>query len=174
MSANILKLCSRSTRSALQLIKTVSYQTQCLRNTSIRQQGLFLPSHTCKRWLTTPSRTFLQKKTDGKDKPKAKKQEKPPPKGVSYKKLSLGVPKERWENERRVSISPQVVSQLVKKGFTVKVEDGAGALAQFRNEDYTAAGATIVKQAEAYNTGKIYGLLLFFSFYTYIIRSYLI
>lgn len=37
------------------------------------------------------------------------------------------------------------------QGFTVNVEDGAGALSQFRNEDYAAAGANIVGKNEAFS-----------------------
>jgi len=64
--------------------------------------------------------------------------------GTPYSKITLGVPKETWEGERRVAISPAVTAALTKKGFTVNVETNAGALANFRNIDYEAAGGKVV------------------------------
>jgi len=72
-------------------------------------------------------------------------------KGTPYNKLNIGVPKETWTNEKRVAITPAATAMLTKKGFTVNVEDGAGALSQFRNEDYAAAGANIVGKNEAFS-----------------------
>jgi len=66
------------------------------------------------------------------------------PVGIPYSRLTLGVPKEIWQGERRVAVTPAVTQTLVKKGFTVKVEDGAGALSNFRNQDYEASGGKIV------------------------------
>jgi len=70
--------------------------------------------------------------------------------GIPYNKLSIGVPKETWLNEKRVAITPAATAMLVKKGFTVKVEEGAGTLSQFRNDDFAAAGASIVNKNEAF------------------------
>lgn len=43
-----------------------------------------------------------------------------------------GVPKESFENERRVAITPAGVATLTKAGFkSVLVESSAGALAEF-------------------------------------------
>lgn len=72
-------------------------------------------------------------------------------KGIPYKNLIIGVPKERWQNERRVAITPAVVQTLSKKGFTVEVEENAGFEAKFRNDDYAAAGAKIVDSKAVYD-----------------------
>ena len=64
--------------------------------------------------------------------------------GTPYSKITLGVPKETWTGERRVAISPAVTAALTKKGFNVNVESNAGALANFRNVDYEAAGGKVV------------------------------
>ena len=40
--------------------------------------------------------------------------------------LSIGVPKEVFENEKRVAISPENVKKYTKAGFTVNIESGAG------------------------------------------------
>jgi len=71
-------------------------------------------------------------------------------KGTPYNKLTIGVPKESWTNEKRVAITPAATAMLTKKGFTVQVEENAGVLSQFRNDDYAAAGAKIVPKAEAF------------------------
>jgi len=71
-------------------------------------------------------------------------------KGTPYNKLTIGVPKESWTNEKRVAITPAATAMLTKKGFTVQVEENAGVLSQFRNDDYAAAGAKIVPMAEAF------------------------
>lgn len=75
-------------------------------------------------------------------------------KGVPYADLKVGVPKESAAKERRVAVSPAVTANLVKKGFSVLVEENAGALASFPNQDYEAAGAKIVPKKEAFQSGK--------------------
>lgn len=67
----------------------------------------------------------------------------PPSTGVPYKQLTVGVPKEIFQNERRVAISPAGVQALVKQGFNVVVESGAGEPSKFPDEHYSQAGASI-------------------------------
>lgn len=50
-----------------------------------------------------------------------------------------------------MAITPAVTATLVKKGFTVQIEENAGFEAKFRNEDYTNAGGKIVSSNDAYN-----------------------
>lgn len=70
------------------------------------------------------------------------------PQTTPYSKLTVGVPRETFPNERRVSLTPQNVALLLKKGFAkVIVEKGAGAEAQFLDEAYDKAGATLVDGA---------------------------
>jgi hypothetical protein len=48
------------------------------------------------------------------------------------KDLSVGIPKESYPNERRVSTTPEGVQRLVKSGFgKVLVESGAGMESNF-------------------------------------------
>ncbi|ARJ65862.1 NAD(P) transhydrogenase subunit alpha [Magnetospirillum sp. ME-1] len=61
--------------------------------------------------------------------------------------LTIGVPRETFPNEKRVATVPDVVEKLIKLGFSVVVETGAGALANFDDESYMAAGASIAKSA---------------------------
>ncbi len=58
--------------------------------------------------------------------------------------MKLSVPKETKLKENRVALTPDVVKDLVKKGFEVLVEAGAGLHSFFADEAYTNAGATIV------------------------------
>lgn len=63
--------------------------------------------------------------------------------GVPYKDLVVGVPKETAHSERRVALSPAGVQALVKQGFKVQVESGAGDESKFSDQQYKDAGATI-------------------------------
>ena len=45
--------------------------------------------------------------------------------------MRIGIPRERLTNETRVAATPKTVEQLLKLGFTVAVESGAGQLASF-------------------------------------------
>jgi H+-translocating NAD(P) transhydrogenase subunit alpha len=61
--------------------------------------------------------------------------------------LLIGVPKETAPGEKRVATVPDVVAKLVKLGFAVAVESGAGAAANFADDTYRAAGAEVVPDA---------------------------
>lgn len=62
-----------------------------------------------------------------------------------YGDLTIGVPTEVFEGERRVSLTPANVALLRKKGFSkILIQRGAGSLADFTDEAYVAAGATLV------------------------------
>jgi len=60
----------------------------------------------------------------------------------------IAIPKEVIPGENRVSIVPDVASKLIKKGFTINVESGAGINAGFTNEQYSESGAKIVDSLE--------------------------
>ena len=63
--------------------------------------------------------------------------------------MRVAVPCEVHEDECRVAITPDVVSQLIKLGFTVSVENDAGIKASFSNEAYIESGAEIVYDTRA-------------------------
>lgn len=63
--------------------------------------------------------------------------------GIPYKQLTVGIPKEIFQNEKRVALSPAGVQALVKQGFNVVVESGAGEASKFSDDHYRAAGAQI-------------------------------
>ncbi len=63
--------------------------------------------------------------------------------------LNIGVPRETYAGEKRVATVPEVVEKLIKLGFTVTVESGAGAAAKFDEASDLAAGAAIAPDAAA-------------------------
>jgi len=65
--------------------------------------------------------------------------------------VKVGVPKEIAEGENRVGLVPETVGRLVKEGFEVLVEAGAGRDYNL-DENYEEAGARIVPDA-----GEVYG-----------------
>ncbi|XP_013404094.2 NAD(P) transhydrogenase, mitochondrial [Lingula anatina] len=67
--------------------------------------------------------------------------------GIPYNKISLGVPKEIFKNERRVALSPAATEVLAKKGFTVNIEEGAGVESKFTNAAYEQVGAKILPKS---------------------------
>jgi NAD(P) transhydrogenase subunit alpha len=56
----------------------------------------------------------------------------------------IAVPKERAPGEQRVATVPEVVQNLTKAGYEVRIEHGAGAGAFYPDDLYSAAGAKIV------------------------------
>ncbi len=62
--------------------------------------------------------------------------------------MKIGVPKEIKNNENRVAMTPAGVVTLTTAGHQVFIEAGAGLGSSFSDEDYVAAGATIVSTAK--------------------------
>lgn len=58
--------------------------------------------------------------------------------------MLIGIPKEVKENECRVATTPDAVQQIIKLGFDIVVESGAGLAAKFTDDAYSEAGANIV------------------------------
>ncbi|MEJ2298580.1 MAG: Re/Si-specific NAD(P)(+) transhydrogenase subunit alpha [Woeseiaceae bacterium] len=67
--------------------------------------------------------------------------------------MRIGVPKETFPGERRVATTPDVAGQLIKLGFDVSVESGAGAESSFSDDAYRDAGCEIVDTADALWSG---------------------
>lgn len=61
--------------------------------------------------------------------------------------LQIGIPLEIATGERRVATVPEVVEKLIKLGFSVAVQSGAGEGANFDDDAYRAAGASIAATA---------------------------
>jgi H+-translocating NAD(P) transhydrogenase subunit alpha len=63
--------------------------------------------------------------------------------------MRLGVARETARDENRVALVPDTVRRLTKAGHEVRVARGAGAAANFPDEQYAAAGAVLVADAAA-------------------------
>ena len=62
--------------------------------------------------------------------------------------MKVGIPREVKNNEYRVAITPAGTRELTSHGHQVYLEKDAGAGSQFADDDYTAAGATIIPDAD--------------------------
>ncbi|HNW92981.1 MAG TPA: NAD(P)(+) transhydrogenase (Re/Si-specific) subunit alpha, partial [bacterium] len=63
--------------------------------------------------------------------------------------MNIGIPREVHPGEKRVATTSEAVARLIKLGFAVAVETGAGAAADIADEAYRAAGAEIMPDARA-------------------------
>jgi NAD(P) transhydrogenase subunit alpha len=63
--------------------------------------------------------------------------------------MKIGVPKEIYTGEKRVATTPEVIGWLQKLGYSVTVESGAGAEANFSDDAYREAGAEISNDTKA-------------------------
>ncbi|HEY6094545.1 MAG TPA: Re/Si-specific NAD(P)(+) transhydrogenase subunit alpha [Gallionellaceae bacterium] len=61
--------------------------------------------------------------------------------------MRIGIPAETLAGEKRVATVPEVVEKLIKLGFKVSVESGAGEAANCSDESYRASGAEIIEGA---------------------------
>jgi NAD(P) transhydrogenase subunit alpha len=57
--------------------------------------------------------------------------------------MIIGIPRESHAGETRVAATPQTVGQLIKLGYSVAVESGAGDASSFSDAAYIEAGAEI-------------------------------
>ncbi len=64
--------------------------------------------------------------------------------------MKIAIVKETRPDERRVAASPPTVTRLVKAGWEVVIERGAGEAASFPDRDYETAGGTLVDRATAW------------------------
>lgn len=65
--------------------------------------------------------------------------------------LFIGIPKETHFQEKRVCLTPDAVSALAANGHRILIESGAGLGANFKDKEYSKAGAEITK-----DTAKVY------------------
>jgi H+-translocating NAD(P) transhydrogenase subunit alpha len=70
--------------------------------------------------------------------------------------MIIGVVAESSPGETRVAATPQTVTQLIKLGYEVAIEAGAGALSDFTDEAYEAAGALVFTREEVWTADVIF------------------
>ncbi len=70
--------------------------------------------------------------------------------------MIVGVPRESYPGERRVAMVPSVIPGLLKAGFEVVVEAGAGTEAGYPDAEYTSKGARVLpNRAEVFQAAEI-------------------
>lgn len=62
--------------------------------------------------------------------------------------MKIGIPKEIHDGEKRVALTPDSATHLIKLGFTLSIESGAGLGADISDDAYKTAGVEIVKTAK--------------------------
>lgn len=67
--------------------------------------------------------------------------------------MQIAVPRERKEREKRVALTPDVVKDLVKKGFKINVEKGAGEASFISDQAYEQAGASLIADVSSLYAG---------------------
>ena len=63
--------------------------------------------------------------------------------------MLIGIPKEIRAGQTLVAATPNTVQKLISLGYTVSVEQGAGELANYFDQQFEEAGASLVSTAEA-------------------------
>jgi len=63
--------------------------------------------------------------------------------------MQIGIPREIHTGEQRVAATPNTADQLIKLGFKVAIEAGAGSAANFSDEAYAEDGVEIVQDTKA-------------------------
>ena len=70
--------------------------------------------------------------------------------------MKIGAPKEIFEGENRVAMTPESAIQLIKLGHACVIETGAGAKAGFSDASYEKVGVEVVPTAQAlYDTADV-------------------
>jgi len=63
--------------------------------------------------------------------------------------MKIGIPKEIHTGENRVATTPEAAEQLIKLGFSVAIESGAGISAKFSDDSYREYGVEIIEDTKA-------------------------
>lgn len=69
--------------------------------------------------------------------------------------MKIGVLKETKSGESRVALTPDVAKTLLKKGFEINVETGAGEASSILDATYQAAGINIKSRAEIFTESDV-------------------
>ena len=64
------------------------------------------------------------------------------------RRLVIGIPKEKCDDEYRIPLTPQGVELITQAGHAVFIQQGASINANYNDFDYSEAGAQIVKSIE--------------------------
>ena len=73
--------------------------------------------------------------------------------------VTFGVLNETSDTESRVALTPDIVTRLGRNGISCIIESGAGNAAEYTDEDYQAAGATVASRDEVITTADALGFI---------------
>lgn len=62
---------------------------------------------------------------------------------IRHRKISIGIPNDKKNDEKRVALTPEAVNLMVENGNEVIIQKGAGLGANYSDKDYTENGAMI-------------------------------
>ena len=74
---------------------------------------------------------------------------------VAYNDLIVGIPAEQSYQERRVGLTPESASLLLKEGIRVVIERGAGRNADISDSAYETVGVQIADQATVWKSNLV-------------------
>lgn len=63
--------------------------------------------------------------------------------------MKVGVPREIADGEKRVALTPETAGRIQKLGYSLQIESGAGAGANFSDDAYREAGVEVLPDAAA-------------------------
>jgi len=69
--------------------------------------------------------------------------------------MKIGILKETQKGDKRVAITPQIAKQLIGKGFEIRVEEDAGSSSNYKNSDYSKAGAPIRSKEDIFKKADV-------------------
>ena len=69
--------------------------------------------------------------------------------------MKIGILKETQKGEKRVSITPKIAELLIGKNFEILVEEDAGQNSQYKNSDYSRAGAIISRKENIFRDADV-------------------
>ena len=64
---------------------------------------------------------------------------------VRFRRLSIGIPNDNDDDEKRAALTPEAVNLLVESNNEVIVQKGAGTGANYSDKDYSENGATVTE-----------------------------
>lgn len=59
--------------------------------------------------------------------------------------MIISIPKESYAGEKRVALTPDSATQIIKLGHQLRVQSGAGKAAEYSDSQYIEAGVTVIK-----------------------------
>ncbi len=123
----------------------------------------------CKFGLSTSQAMEEQNNTNQKQMDKASfmPQEKQVETMFRHRRISIGIPCDKSDDEKRVSLTPEAVGLLVENGNEVVIQKGAGLGANYTDNDYSEFGAVITESpARVYSSDVVIKVAPFAEFET--------